>query len=337
MTSDATTVAGAQPALRPYLLEQIDDAAVVQLYADGFGELTLKEKTLVWHLYQAAIAGRDIYYDQRHRHNLGMRSLLEGVLTHSHGVPAGTLAELTRYTKLFWLNTGPYNNLTARKFLLNLDRARVTEAVAIATRNGADFKLDEGESIADRVERYARMFFDPDFEPMVTNKTPGDGQDILAASANNLYDGVTMADIEGFSEQHQLNSRLAKRDGVMVEEVYRIGGLYDAQIRRIVGHLRDALPFAPDALGKALAALITFYETGRDADREAFDIAWVQNRDTAVDTMNGFIEVYMDSRGMKGAWEGVVYYANHERTEKIKALATHAQWFSHRAAEASLP
>ncbi|MSO35440.1 MAG: peptidase M49 [Acidobacteria bacterium] len=327
MKSDATPVAAAQPILRPYLLEQIDEAAVVQLYADGFDELTLKEKTLVWHLYQAAIAGRDIYYDQRHRHNLGIRDLLEGVLTHAQDVPAETLAELTRYTKLFWLNTGPYNNLTARKFLLDLDRASVKEAMEIATRNGCDFKLAEGEAIADRVERYARMFFDPDFEPMVTNKTPGDGQDILAASANNLYVGVTMADLEGFSEKHQLNSRLAMRDGALVEEVYKVGGLYDAQIRRIVGHLRDALPFAPPALGQALAALITFYETGSDSDREAFDIAWVQNRDTAVDTMNGFIEVYMDSRGMKGAWEGLVYYANHERTEKIKALATHAQWF----------
>ena len=312
---------------RPYLLEQIDDAAVVQLYADGFDKLTLKEKTLVWHLCRAAIAGRDIYYDQRHRHNLGMRALLEGVLTHADGVPAGTLAELTRYTKLFWLNTGPYNNLTARKFLLNLDRARVTEAMAVATRNGADFKLADGESIADRVEKYARMFFDPDFEPMVTNKTPGEGQDILASSTNNLYEGVTIADLDGFSERHPLNSRLAKRDGALVEEVYKVGGLYDAQIRRVVQHLRDAMPFAPPALGKALAALVKFYETGEDADREAFDIAWVQNRDTAVDTMNGFIEVYMDARGIKGAWEALVYYANHERTEKIQALATHAQWF----------
>ncbi|MFA5910957.1 MAG: hypothetical protein WC815_19445 [Vicinamibacterales bacterium] len=312
---------------RPYLLEQIADAAVVQLYADGFDELTLKEKTLVWHLYQAAIAGRDIYYDQRHRHNLGIRDLLEEVLTHAQGVPAETLAELTRYTKLVWLNTGPYNNLTARKFLLNLDRGRVKEAMEIAARNGADFTLGEGETIGERVERYARMFFDPDFEPMVTQKTPGGGQDILASSANNLYDGVTMADLDGFAEKHQLNSRLAMREGKLVEEVYRVGGLYDAPIRRIVSHLGDALPFAPEALGKALAALIKFYQTGDDADREAFDIAWVQNRDTAVDTMNGFIEVYMDARGMKGAWEAVVYYANHEKTEKIRALATHAQWF----------
>jgi dipeptidyl-peptidase III len=202
-------------ATRPYLLEQIEEAAVVQLYADGFNELPLKEKTLVWHLYQAALAGRDIYYDQRHRHNLGIRHLLEQILRFSSGVPEKTLAELTRYTKLFWLNTGPYNNLTARKFLLDLDRKRVIEAMEVAAINGAKFRLAEGESIAKHVERYARMFFDPDFEPMVTCKTPGDGQDILASSANNLYDGVTMADIEGFAEKNQLNARLAKRDGTL--------------------------------------------------------------------------------------------------------------------------
>ncbi len=315
---------------RPYLLEQIDDAAVVQLYADGFESLERREKILVWHLYQAAIAGRDIYYDQRHRHNLAIRELLEAILTRSKGVPADTLAEVVRYTKLFWINSGPYNNLTARKYLLNLDRQRLTEAAEIAVLNGATISLEPGERMADRVERFARMFFDPDFEPMVTNKTPGEGQDILASSANNLYDGVTMADLEGFKEQNQLNSRLAKRNGQLVEEVYRVGGLYDKQLRRICDHLGDAVPLASEGLARALTALVRLYETGDDADREAFDIAWVQNRDSSVDTMNGFIEVYMDARGMKGAWESVVYYANHAKTDKIRALATHAQWFEDR-------
>src|SRR5687768_16413407 len=92
---------------RPYRLEQIDDAAVVQLYADGFAELSHNDKVLVWHLYQAAKAGRDIYYDQRYRHNLAMRDIIEEVLTHADGIPAPVLTELTRYTKLFWINTGP--------------------------------------------------------------------------------------------------------------------------------------------------------------------------------------------------------------------------------------
>ena len=328
MRSDHTPAAvDAAPDTRPYLLEQIDDAAVVQLYADGFEKLSLSEKTLVYHLYRAAIAGRDIYYDQRHRFNLGMRRLLEQVLRHPAGIPDDTLREITRYTKLFWINTGPYNNLTARKFLLNLDRQRLIEAMQIASGNGADFGLEQSETIASRVDHYARMFFDPEFEPMVTCKTPGQDQDILASSANNLYVGVTMADLEGFDERHPLNSRVVKRDGKIVEEVYRIGGLYDRQLRNVVAHLRKAIPFAAPPLAAALEALIKFYETGDDADREAFDIAWVQNRDSAVDTMNGFIEVYMDARGMKGAWEGLVYYTNHDKTSKIRALAAHAQWF----------
>jgi dipeptidyl-peptidase III len=314
-------------ATRPYLLEPIDDAAVVQLYADGFEKLTLAEKTLVWHLYLAALAGRDIYYDQRHRHNLGMRHLLEQIITHSKGIDGGDLKELTRYTKLFWLNTGPYNNLTARKFLLDIEPRNLVKAMEIAQKNGADFKLKRGETIHKRADKYAQMFFDPDFEPMVTWKTPGEDEDILESSANNLYDGVTMADLEGFKEKHQLNSRLAKRNRKLVEEVYKVGGLYDEEIKRIVGHLKNAIKFAPKPFAKALEALVKFYQTGKDKDRQAFDIAWVRNRDSAVDTMNGFIEVYMDARGMKGAWEGVVYYANHEKTDKIRALAVNAQWF----------
>src|SRR5437762_3074325 len=107
---------------RRYLLERVDDAAVVQLYADGFSRLTLREKILVWHLYQAAIAGRDIYYDQRYAPSLEMRALLEELLRHPDGIEPAVLDELRRYTKLFWINSGPHNNLTARKFVLRLTR-----------------------------------------------------------------------------------------------------------------------------------------------------------------------------------------------------------------------
>jgi hypothetical protein len=103
---------------RKYLLEQIDDAAVVQLYADGFAQLPLDQKTLAWHLYQAALAGRDIYYDQRYRHALEMREILEEILTHADGIPERRCTEIRRYTKLFWINSGPHNNMTSRKFVL---------------------------------------------------------------------------------------------------------------------------------------------------------------------------------------------------------------------------
>lgn len=315
---------------RTYLLEQVDDAAVVQVYADGFQALPLREKTLIWHLYLAAIAGRDIFYDQRYAHNLVMRDVLEALLTHADGIDGPTLAELRRYTKLFWINTGPYNNLTARKFVLNLRPRALLDAMRAAETAGAQFPRGHGESLEQLVERLSPMFFDASFEPFVTNKTPGDGRDLLQASANNLYSGVTMADVSAFEERYGLNSRLVRNNGHLVEEVYRVGGRYGDAIAKIVGHLEDAVPFATPAMAKALGALIRFYQTGDAADRERYDIAWVRDQESPVDTINGFIEVYLDARGIKGAWEALVYYVNEEKTRKIQALAAAAQWFEDR-------
>ncbi|MGH9349550.1 MAG: dipeptidyl-peptidase 3 family protein [Vicinamibacterales bacterium] len=324
---DAVSTPPAPPDTRPYLVEQVDEAAIVQLYADGFAGLPLREKALIWHLYLAAIAGRDIYYDQRYAHNLAMRDILEAVLTHAGGVDAAVLHEIRRYTKLFWINTGPYNNLTARKFVLNLEPGAFSAAVRRAWENGARLPLRAGETVGELCRRYEPMFFDPAFDPVVTSKTPGAARDILEASANNLYVGVRMADLDGFSERHPLNSRLVKKDGQLAEEVYCLGGRYGDQIARVVGHLEDALPYAGAATAEALRALIQFYQTGDDRDRERYDIAWVRDQESPVDTINGFVEVYMDARGAKGAWEALVYYVNAEKTRRIETLAAHAQWF----------
>jgi len=308
---------------RQYLLERVDDAAVVQVYADGFGALALRDKILVWHLYQAALAGRDIYYDQRHALNLEIRGVLEAILRHGHQIEPDVLAEIRRYTKLFWINTGPFNNLTARKFVLGLTRDQLAAAMAAAGRSGAQFSAS-ADCLLDRL---GPMLFDPSYDAVATNKTPAGGRDILEASANNLYVGVRMSDLDGFTERYGLNSRLVKRDGRLIEEVYKVEGKYDLQIRAIVAHLEDALPYAPAPMADALRALIRFYRTGEDADRVAYDIAWVSEQSSAVDTINGFVEVYMDPRGTKGAWEALVYYVNDEKTRKIQTLAAHAQWF----------
>ena len=312
---------------RKYLLERVEEAAVAQIYADGFDELPATQKILIWHLYQAAIAGRDIFYDQRYVHNLVMRDVLEEILTHADGIDATTLAEIQRYTKLFWINTGPYNNLTARKFVLKCTPAAFAAAARQAQQNGAAFPSAGAETLDALLARLEPMFFDLTVDPIVTNKTPGEGKDILAASANNLYVGVTMNDLEGFSERYPLNSRLVKTPDGLVEEVYRVGGKYDREIRNIVGHLEAALPYATPAMVASLQALIAFYRTGEDADRVAYDIAWVRDKDSPVDTINGFIEVYMDPRGHKGAWEALVYYVNRHKTENIRTMAAHAQWF----------
>lgn len=325
MTTDTTA------ATRPYLLEQIGEAAVVQLYADGFEALPLNDKILIWHLYQAALAGRDIYYDQRHALALEMRAVLEGVLRYSSGIDPACLSTIRDYTKLFWINSGPYNNLTARKFLLPLDEDTFRAAVETAARNGARLPLHAGESPADLVTRLAPMFFDPAVDPFVTSKAPEDGRDILEASANNLYEGVRMADLEGFDERYGLNSRLVKKDdGTLEEQVYRVDWMYGHTLARIVRHLEEAMPYATPAMRRALEALVRFYRTGHKDDHVAYDIAWVEDKDSPVDTINGFVEVYMDARGVKGAWEALVYYVNPVKTAGIRRLAEAAPWFEER-------
>jgi dipeptidyl-peptidase-3 len=312
---------------RTYLIERVGEAAVVQVYADGFRDLPLREKTLVWHLTQAAIAGRDIFYDQRYAHNLEMRDVIEAIVSHAAAVDRDTLAAIEHYTKLFWINTGPYNNLTARKFVLTCTPEAFAKAARDAAGAGARFPLQPGETLDAMLERLHPLFFDPNVDPTVTSKTPPAGHDLLTASANNLYVGVTMKDLDSFEEDHALNSRLVKRDGQLVEEVYRVGGMYGAQIRAIVQHLQDAVPYASDPMARALRALITFYGTGREEDREAYDIAWVQDKASPVDTINGFVEVYLDARSIKGAWEALVFYVNREKTFQIQTIAGHAQWF----------
>jgi dipeptidyl-peptidase-3 len=311
---------------RKYLLERVDEAAVVQLYADGFDTLPLDQRILIWHLYQAAMAGRDIFYDQRYAHNLDMRDVLEAIVTHPSN-DAQTHAEIVRYTKLFWINTGPYNNLTARKFVLTCTPGAFAAAAHAAAEKGAVFPLRKGEPLASLLDRLNPMFFDAAVDPSVTTKTPTDGRDILQSSANNLYAGVAMKDLEGFDERHPLNSRLVKKNGTIVEEVCRVGGLYDPQISEVVRHLDAAVPYATEPMAKALRALMEWYRTGEETDRRAYDIAWVADKSSPVDTINGFIEVYLDARGMKGAWEALVYYVNTTRTAAIRKLAAEAQWF----------
>ena len=327
-STPAPAPAPAPPAdARKYLLERVDDAAVVQLYADGFSTLPLDQKTLIWHLAEAAIAGRDIFYDQVSADALEMRDILEAIVGHPATTDPKTLAEIRRYTTLFWINTGPYNYLTAQKFILNLTPQAFADAARAAQSAGATFPLRTGETLDQLLARLGPMFFDAAYKPTRTDRNPGRGIDILAASSNNLYQGVTLKDLAGFKERYALNSRLVKGPTGLVEEVYRIGGRYDPQLRAVVGHLEAARAFATPPMARALDALVTWYRTGESADRRAYDIAWVEDKASPVDTINGFTEVYLDARGVKGSWEGLVFYVNRAKTEAIKRLADNAQWF----------
>jgi dipeptidyl-peptidase-3 len=153
-----------------------------------------------------------------------MRHILEQILTHAQGVDPATLAEIQRYTTLFWINNGPYTNLTARKFVMKATPDALAAAARTAAKNGAAFTFADGEALDAALARLQPMFFDPNVDPIVTNNTPGAGRDILQASANNLYRDISMVDLKGFTERYGLNSRLVKRDGKLVEEVYKVGG-----------------------------------------------------------------------------------------------------------------
>jgi dipeptidyl-peptidase-3 len=319
---------------RKYLLERVDDVAIVQLYVDGFEQLSLTEKALIYHLSQAAIAGRDIYIDQRYRYSLRLRGVLEGILTHPDGIDLPTVAAIRKYMKLFWVNNGPHSSLTAQKNLLDCTQQAFEDAVSRAVANGAAMPAT-GDELDGLLAELAPVLFDRDFETHVTQKSPEGDVDILTASANNLYDNVTTADLEGFEERYPLNSQLSKgADGELVERVYRSGldsyvpaGMYAEPIAHVVKHLEDAIPYATPRMARALGALIHFYRTGEAVDFYAYNIAWVADKDSPVDTINGFIEVYMDARGMKGSWESAVYFNDPIKMDMIRKFAENAQWF----------
>ena len=320
---------------REYLLERIDDVAVVQLYVDGFEQLPLREKILIYHLCRAAIAGRDVFIDQKYKHSLEIRDLIEEVLTHDRGIRPETLAEIRRYAKLFWINNGPHNPITSGKNVLKCPFKDFARAVTRAEANGARLPKREGETTRRLLGRMGPILFDPEVDSRVTNKSPGPRQDILQASANNLYEGVALKDLETFKERFPLNSKLVKRpDGRLQEIVWRAGfddvvppGMYAKQIKAIIAHLEAAIPYATPKMARALGALIQYYRTGDPVDFRAYNIAWVADDDSPVDTINGFIEVYLDARGQKGAWEGIVYFNDPKKMEMIRSIAEHAQWF----------
>ncbi|MEO6595369.1 MAG: peptidase M49 [Planctomycetota bacterium] len=332
-SSSAAQTGGAQSPVRRYELDRVDTSAVVQLYADGFADLTAKDKLLAWHLAQAAIAGRDITLDQRFAMNLPIRYVLESLYLTRDTLPASVRSEVERYTKLFWIHNGIHDNHSTKKELLRLDNDQFAAAVQNAAQHGQPIADDQLAPAKNLHEIYVAMT-DPRSFVSVTDKSPEGGADPVAASCNNLYVGCTTADFENFTEHYGLNSRVVKQDGKLKEQVYRCGdgkdvppGLYAKQLAAVNTHLREAVKVAPVATQKALEHLIRYNETGDPKDWRAFNIAWVQDRDSVVDFALGFIEVYLDVRGMKGSWQAVISFRNEQKTHEIAALARETQWF----------
>ncbi|HVF57563.1 MAG TPA: hypothetical protein VM934_15515 [Pyrinomonadaceae bacterium] len=319
------------------LVERIGATGILQLEAESFRKLTPREQALAYYLSQASIAIDPIIYDQMSRFGLRQKRILEAVVSHPRGVRPAVLKKITDYTKLFWANTGNHNSYTAQKFLPEFTFQELEAAGLQAIKNGG--LLMTPEEFRKELGELRQSLFDPNYEPMSTAKSPQGGLDILQASANNLYSGASMADLKDFQERYPLNSRVVKMpDGRLVEQVYRAGtpdrsiqpGLYAEYLNKAIEYLQKARPYAEPGQAAVLDALVRYYQTGDPKDWLRVGELWVQNK-TTVDFSNGFVEVYRDPRGAKGAMQGFVSVTDDAVNHVMIKLADNAQYFENRA------
>jgi dipeptidyl-peptidase-3 len=328
------------------LVDRVDTTAFIQLKAESFNDLSSKQKQLAYWLDQASIAIDPIIYDQLSKYGLRQKRLLEAIVAYPQGVPDEIISKVLPYAKLFWANRGNHNETTSQKFLpaftpqeLHTAAMNAWKAKAMANSYGTLPPIVTRAQMERELKDLEPAFFDPQFEPMITAKSPEGGKDILQASANSFYPNVTLDDVKNFQEKYPLNSRLAKLgNGKLVEEVYRAGtpdgkikpGVYSVFLKRANEYLAKAAAVADAQQAKVIRDLIRYYQTGDPKDWITFGIDWVQNNAT-VDFANGFIEVYRDARGAKGSSQSFVSVTDAKVNAIMQKLADNAQYFEDRA------
>ncbi len=313
------------------VVDRFADIEVMRYAVPGFEELSLDQKKLIYHLTEAALAGRDILWDQNGRYNLAVRDLLEDLYKNYKGDrnEAGFKA-FEIYLKQVEFGNGVYHHYSTDKFIPGFTAEWLDGAMA-----AAGLQMDKyGDPATLR-----RLIFDPAFLPKRVNQAAG--QDVIATSANNLYGpGITQAEVEAFygalkdttdvtPVSYGLNAKVVKGDdGKLKEEVYKVGGLYSPAIERIVANLELALPYAETPEQAAsIAKLISFYRTGSLREFDEYSILWVGDTKSKVDFVNGFIESYGDPLGMTGSWEGIVNFRNDVASQRTQTISENAQWF----------
>ncbi len=320
-----------------YTDEQFADIQMLRYKVSGFDELTLRQKTLVYYLSEAALQGRDILFDQNGRYNLRIRRMLEAVYTDYAGDRTGDFYKaLAVYLKRVWFSSGIHHHYGSEKFVPGFSEADLRAAVK--QLDPEKLHLLPGQTVDDFCDELFPVIFDPSVMPMRVNQK--DGDDLVLTSAGNYYGpGVTQAEAEAFytakknlSDPHPvmmgLNSRLVKENGQLVEKVWRSGGLYGAAIDRIIACLEQARPFAdtPEQ-EQVIDTLIAYYRTGDLRTFDAYSILWLGDTKGTVDFVNGFTETYGDPLGMKASWESIVNFKDHEATLRTEKLSANAQWF----------
>ncbi len=303
------------------------DFIVLGVDAPGFDQLTLTQKTLAYYLYRAAIAGHTLVDQQNHRYALEIRNMLESIYLHSEGMDPQLKEAVHDYLKYIWINHGPYDHDSHVKTLPNLlTPGMLQQAAEHAQTHGAKFELGSGETLKTKLERLRPTIFDPNFEPVMTNQNKGD--DIIATSSVNLYDRrLTQKDIDALpiEWQQRLNVRFGWEDGRATPQVYRIGGLYGEDLETVSHFLKQALPYAEsEEQRRGIQALTEYYESGDEAKFREYSIDWLRSN-TIIDYLNGFVESYMDPRGVIGQFEGNVSFVSDSTL--IDRLAGNALYF----------
>lgn len=306
------------------------DYLVLGVEAPNFEDLSLNEQKLAYFLYRAAIAGNDILYLQNHRYALEIKNMLETTYLNAQGLDDETVNAVHDYLKYIWINHGQYQHRSHEKFVPNtLTFAMLQKAVQQAQQNGAEFSLKEGETVEQKLNRLRPHIFDKDTEPILVNQR--EGVDIIAQSDVNLYDpGITEKELLQVPDfwRTKVNVRFAKEDGKVVPEEYKVDGVYSAYLETIVYWLNQALPYAESQQqANGLRALIDYYKTGDEQLFREYSIDWLKSN-TTVDYLNGFIEQYMDPRGVIGQFEANVSYVADSKL--VNALAENALYFEKR-------
>jgi dipeptidyl-peptidase III len=332
----AAAAAQAEPSS---LVTRVHGTGIIQLNVDSFNGLTANQKLDAYWLYRAAVAVGPIAYDQNSVYGMREKHLLEAILTHSNGIDPAVMKKITDYTMLFWGNHGNHNSNTAIKILPDFTSAELRAAAEQASKNGAT--LGSATGLAKELQELDKPIFDPAFEPMLIEKNPKNGEDVLEASSSNFYSGVTLKDLAGFTEHYALNSRLEMQDGKLVEDVYRAGtpegtvpavppGRYARELGLAIRNLQQALKYSTPQQTKVINDLIRYYQTGERADWIRCGIDWVQDK-TNPDFSNGFVEVYKDPRGQKGAIQGFVSIVDEKMNHLATGFAENSAYFEQRA------
>ena len=320
-----------------YTDEQFADLQMLRYKVEGFEKLSLKEKTLIYYLQEAALCGRDILWDQNGRYNLRIRKILETVYTDYAGDRScDDFKNMTLYLKRAWFSNGIHHHYGSEKFVPGFSQAFFRAALKSVDKQ--KLPLKKGQTVDELCDEVFPVIFDPTVMPMRTNKA--DGQDLVLTSAANYYgEGVTQAEAEDFYNSRKdpsdpqpvmfgMNSRLVKENGKITEKTWKVGGLYGQSIEKIVYWLEKALPYAetPEQTA-AMKKLIEFYNTGNLKTFDAYSILWLKDVNSLVDFTNCFTESYGDPLGMKASWEAIVNFKDLEATERTKKLSENAQWF----------